>query len=215
YLVWLVTVLAAPQMALPQTKDDPELRLQAAIQTETVDGDLKSAIEQYKKIAARAGSNRGVAAKALLRLAACYQKVGDAEARKVYERIVRDYADQKEAAAVARQSLGQVENGRAAAASFRRVWTLPPGTNVRTFERVAPDGRYFPYTTYDTQKGDLFLHDLLTGADRRLTNTGSASRTGTSVPSEQFCDGETAFSPDSKQLAYTWHTEKDLYEIRL
>lgn len=49
----------------------------------TVDGDLKGAIEEYKKIVAGAGTNRALAAQALVRMAVCYQKVGDAEAKKI------------------------------------------------------------------------------------------------------------------------------------
>jgi TolA-binding protein len=33
----------------------------------------------------------------LLKMAECYQKLGDSEAEATYERVIRDYADQKEA----------------------------------------------------------------------------------------------------------------------
>src|SRR5262245_16397296 len=89
---------AAARPAAQQSKADVALR--AAMETETVKGDLKAAIEQYKKIAA--GSDRVIAARALLRMAECYQKLGDAEAQRVYERLVREFADQKEAVATAR-----------------------------------------------------------------------------------------------------------------
>jgi hypothetical protein len=35
-----------------------------------------------------------MAAKALIRMAECYQRLGDAQARKVYERVLVEYADQ-------------------------------------------------------------------------------------------------------------------------
>src|SRR5687768_15653430 len=74
----------------------------------TVEGDLKGAVEDYKAIVARAGVNRAVAAEALLRMAEVYRTLGDAEARSTYERIVRDYADQKEAVTIARTWLRRV-----------------------------------------------------------------------------------------------------------
>ena len=63
---------------------DAARRLKAAMNTELVDGNLKAAIEQYKAIAA--GSDRAIAAQALLRMAECHQKLGDADAQKIYER---------------------------------------------------------------------------------------------------------------------------------
>ena len=61
---------------------------------------LKGAIEQYRQIAQT--GDRTVAVRALIRLAECHQKLGDAEARNIYERIVREFADQKDAVALAR-----------------------------------------------------------------------------------------------------------------
>ena len=72
------------------------VELQAAIATEQVKGDLDGAIAAYKKIAARASAPRNIRAKALLRLAGCYEKEGD-QALSVYQEIVRDFADQPEA----------------------------------------------------------------------------------------------------------------------
>ena len=40
-----------------------------------------------------------------MRMAECYQKLGDAESRKIYEQVVKDYADQKEAVTLARARL--------------------------------------------------------------------------------------------------------------
>jgi len=99
-----------------------DVQLQAAINKETVEGDLKGAIEQYKKIAQ--SSDRAVAAKALVRMGQCYEKLGDAEASKAYERVLREFADQKEAVEQARTHLaakGRSETGMVA----RRVWAGP------------------------------------------------------------------------------------------
>ena len=100
-LAMIVAALIAP---LPAQKLDVDL--QRAIQKETVSGDLKAAIEDYRKIVARAGSDRSVAAKALVHMAECYAKLGDIESRKIYERVAKEYADQKQAATVARARLG-------------------------------------------------------------------------------------------------------------
>lgn len=84
--------------ALAASAQKPEVLLEEARKKETVDGDLKSAIVLYEKAAASAGSNRSLAARALVRLGACYEKMGDREARRAYERVISAYADQPEAA---------------------------------------------------------------------------------------------------------------------
>ena len=94
--ILLMTGALAIGIGSGQQKDRAEVDLQAAIRMETVEGDLKGAIELYKKIAAQPGAGRATVATALLRMGQCYEKLGDSEARKAYERVVRDYADQAE-----------------------------------------------------------------------------------------------------------------------
>lgn len=98
-LVILALTLAAGALAA----QDLERLFKAAVNTEQVDGNLTSAIEQYKKVAA--GSNRALAAQALVRMAEAYQKLGDAESTQIFQRVVREFADQKEAVAAARARL--------------------------------------------------------------------------------------------------------------
>src|SRR5262245_51072096 len=88
-------IFAVALAAAADEKKANEL-IQAARAKEAIQGDLKAAIELYGHAAKAAAPNRALAAKALLGMADCYQKLGDAESRKVYERIVRDYADQKD-----------------------------------------------------------------------------------------------------------------------
>ena len=88
--LWLGSVVGG------ETNDSAEVQLKAATHLELVDGDLKAAIEQYKKITTNAGGNRSITAKALLQMGQCYEKLGLAEARHAYERVVRDFADQQE-----------------------------------------------------------------------------------------------------------------------
>jgi Tol biopolymer transport system component len=95
-LIGFVPALAS-FVLIAEDKKAAEL-LQSGVTKETVQGDLKGAIELYQKAAKEAGTNRSLAAKAQFRLGAAYQKLGDDQARAAFERIVRDYADQPEAA---------------------------------------------------------------------------------------------------------------------
>src|SRR5512139_1074891 len=107
-LLVIVLLAASGSWQLPsnaQGVTEAERLLQKAILLETVDGNLQAAIDQYKKIVAGNGGNRVVAARALLRLAGCYEKLGVAEASKTYQRLISDYADQTAEVTLARQKL--------------------------------------------------------------------------------------------------------------
>lgn len=88
-------VVFASGLILAQTK--PAVELEGAIAKEQVSGDLKAAISAYQKIGAENSAPRDVRAKALLHLAGCYERLGQQESRKVYEQIVREFADQPSA----------------------------------------------------------------------------------------------------------------------
>src|SRR5215469_143671 len=107
-----IGIVAAALLAEAQSRDDAGRLLKAAHNTELVDRDLNGAIKQYSAIVSKYKSDRAVVATALVRLAECYQKMGDAESRKIFEQIVRDYADQMDAVAEAKARLGRTEQPR-------------------------------------------------------------------------------------------------------
>jgi Tol biopolymer transport system component len=192
------TLLAAALAFGAQKQDDAERQLKAAMNTELVDGNLKAAIEQYKKVAE--SRNRAVAVEALVHMAECYQKLGDSESRRIYERIIRDYGDQKTAVSTARDRLGI--SAKAGMTSRQIALVSIGGVG---YGSISPDGRYFPYTNWEN--GDLFLRDFMTGADRRITNASALLTTG------EFA-AQSTFSKDGKLLAYGWFNGKR-YEIRI
>jgi hypothetical protein len=104
----LLGVLLSEVTVLPlHAQTSPAVALEAATTKELVDGDLKTAIADYQKIAADKSAPRDVRAKALLHLAGCYEKLGQ-RAQSVYQQIVRDFADQP-AAAQARTRLAALK----------------------------------------------------------------------------------------------------------
>ncbi len=123
-------------LAVSQKNTTPEAMLRAAMDKETVDGDLKAAIEQYKKVIAQKGASREVVAKALLRLGGAYEKQGSAEARPAYERVVREFADQAEAVQEARARL-EAAPSKAGGKSLRQVCAGADCDGT-----ISPDGRY-------------------------------------------------------------------------
>src|SRR5712691_10063914 len=104
----VVTILAGlltASFAIPQKDDQAEVLMQAAHQKQLVEGQLEEAIQLYRRIVQEHAGSRAVAAKALLEMGLCYEKLGNTEARKAYERLLRDYGDQNEAVVQARARL--------------------------------------------------------------------------------------------------------------
>ena len=196
--VTLALVLAGAAPIAGQRSADVELR--EAIETETVRGDIQGAIAKYRRIADTYGkSDRAVAARALLRMAEGYARLGDAQAQKVYEEIVREFGNEKEAD-TARSRLTGTDSSTAAKRD-RAVWTGPA---VNFNGTVSSDGRLLSYTE---GSGNLGLHDLVTGTDRKLTNQGYASG--------EFHDGFSAISRDGRYVAYAWWGDQKRYELRV
>src|SRR5687767_4174863 len=98
--------LAAGTGWLPaHTSAQAEKALESARHKDVVDGDLKGAIDQYRKIARQFDKQPEIAARALYQLGQCQEKLGQSEARQSYERIVREYAGASEYAGMARSRL--------------------------------------------------------------------------------------------------------------
>jgi Tol biopolymer transport system component len=205
----ILFTLMAVALAAAET---PQELFQKGLVKERSEGKLDDAMQLYRRAAEAAGKDRALAAKALVQLAACYEKLGNLESRRIYERVLREYADQKEAVATARARLGGDAAARNLGPATRRMWTLPPRGEIYS-GTVTHDGRYVAFVDWAPEHhGDLFLHDLMTGASRRLTNTAGP---GSPSPDDQFAE-EYSISRDGKQLAYTWFDgKKDRYELRI
>src|SRR5215831_13685853 len=163
----IVVVLLATSFAVAQKDDQAEVLMQAAHQKQLVEGQLEEAIQLYKRIVQEHSGNHAVAAQALLEIGQCYEKLGNTEARKAYERLLRDYGDQNEAAAQARARLAALSGNTPSGGSqlvARRVWA---GPDVHVMGSLSPDGRYL--SCVDGATGDIALRDLATGKMRRLT----------------------------------------------
>jgi Tol biopolymer transport system component len=177
-----------------------EVALQAALKAELVDGNLTSAIEQYRRLAN--GSHRAVAAQALVRLGRCYEILQDPQARPAYERVVREFADQKEPLAEARARLAALSPKPGGSYPVvRRAWTGP-----ETNAEGAPswDGRYLSFANRAT--GNIALRDLATGETRDLTKNSNRL---------QSPGSRSLVSPDGERVAYVWTTDDALHELRL
>ena len=185
-----------------QNAAEAEKLLASAKHKAAIDGDPKGAIEDYRRAFAAAGNNRGLAAEALLRMAECHQQLGEAEAQAIYERVIRDYADQRDAVVLARGRITARSPGTPVKGD-RSVWS---GFGADGFGTISRDGRFLTYTDWKNGAA-LALRDLTTGTNYRLASGGQT----------QF----SAVSRDGQQVAYDWYHEmpanggRPLYELRL
>jgi Tetratricopeptide repeat len=139
----LMTLLTPVLLATAQQDNVAERQLQAAIYKQEVVGDLRSAIELYKSLAARSGSNREVAAAALFRMGECQERLGQSEAaRNTYERVVRQFGDQLRIRAQARRKLEDLtpQNEQDERPSF--------GVGTATFPVDAAAGKHVKFSGY-------------------------------------------------------------------
>ena len=174
----LFSLLVVPMSTFAQSPAG--VRLEAGIAKEDVDGDLKSAIDIYQKIADDNSAPRDVRSKALMRLAGCYEKLGR-QARQVYERVVHDFADQP-VASQARTRLASLE---------RQEHPPAPATmTVRKMESSEQRHRLINDTdgqrvVYQDPSGSLFFGDE-GGRARKLVFKGRPGDSPGWTPSKDF-----------------------------
>jgi Tol biopolymer transport system component len=171
----LRNVVLTASLVLPSSRAQDngatEALLQAAEQKELVEGDLRAAIRIYEQAANRKGAGRAVVANALLHIGSCYEKLGSAEARKAYERVAQQYADQTAAAAEAHKRLTALEGpARRSLSGEMLAHRLPFAPNAFY---VLSDGKILVYV--DSETGDLVASDLAGGHKRVLKRAGDGT----------------------------------------
>ena len=192
----------SPTKTPPQKPASADVLLGQALHQEQNEGRLQDAIATYTKVLAAADATR-----AQFRIGACYEKLGQAEARKAYELVVANYGDQSEFAAQAKARLTALAEpaGRPSASGpvIRQIWATGNGVS---WNRISPDGRFVVGT--DQTSGDLLVRSLATSEVRRLT----------AIPKDRtrkdFADSP-IWSRDGRQIAYWWSTGTPPGEFRI
>jgi Tol biopolymer transport system component len=104
-------------------------------------------------------------------------------------------------------ALGSLAAGATAEAATVRLWS---GPKVTLSGSPSKDGRLLSFVDWDT--GDLAVRDLVTGAERRVTDKGDWNVSGEYALSS-------AFAPDVQRVAYAWYRPLPghaiHYEIRI
>ena len=164
--VVILMACGALVLAAGQKPVSADVLLGQALHQEQSEGRLEDAIATYKKVLAAADATREQKARAQFHIGACYERLGLAEARKAYEAVVANYADQVDLTAEAKARLAALAEpaARGAGPVLRQVW--PTSGNVDD-GRISLDGRTI--VGVDMGTGDLVLRSVVSGQMRRLT----------------------------------------------
>ena len=96
---------------------------QQALRMERISGDLEGAIGLYQKVVETGDHSLG--ARALIRIAESYEKLGRTGAQEAYARVIAEFGDQTEQVALARERLAALQPPQGAGAPEA------PATQVR------------------------------------------------------------------------------------
>jgi Tol biopolymer transport system component len=116
---------------------------QAALLKKEAEGDLSGAIKLFQGILVKFPDKRDVAAKALLQIGMCHEKLGNQEALKTYQRLIADYPGQKEEVALAKERLAglvKITETALRKPNFRKIRT-PFNIPEWSGSRLSPDGK--------------------------------------------------------------------------
>ena len=140
---------------------------QQALRMERVSGELEVAIQLYQQVVDT--GDRALGARALIRIAESYEKLGREGAREAYARILDEFGDQTAQVELARERLATLEESREkpepATIATRKIWS---GLEA-TIQAPTPDGRSFVHADL-LGSGNLVLREISTGATRHLTH---------------------------------------------
>jgi len=176
---------------------------QKALAKERAEGNLDGAIELYKRIIQNFAGDRALAAKALIQLGKCYEKLGKSEARNAYSRVLQDYGDQSQQVEEARARLASLgsagseprlgaADGENTGLTFRKI-EIPKQKISTHLARLSPDGKKMICLDEPDKKAGygLYVVDLSSGQRKALVED---------VQAQTYIFFE--WSPDGKKIVY-------------
>jgi len=177
-------------------------RFQQAISLMETKGDYQAAIHLFEEIVK--GPDRGLAARSLVYIGLCYERLRKDQAQAAYQRVIRDFREQADAVAQARARLAALgpAAGDTTAPTSRRIWA---GDDIGGYSALSADGQRLSFI--DSETGDLALRELSSGQTRRLTKNVAPYQPGMARFSLQ--------SPDGKLVAYVWLAPGEDSELRV
>lgn len=180
-----------------------------AVYLEETKGELEQAIDVYKRVVDEFPGDRATAAKAQLQIGLCYEKLGNKEALKAYQLVLKNYGDQEEPVSIARAKLADLEANVSSGPSISHI---PSEENELYMEApsLSPDGTKLLGIHISTPRGQNVVYkDVMTGKIEFVTRFDwEGEGNGWTY--------DAVWAPDSKQVAFRFSGWKDpLQELRI
>ena len=187
-------IIMATGITTSSYSQKPEQLFQQGLIKEEGEGSLQDAIDIYNKVAENTVAERSLRAKAQLHIGMCYEKLGMKEAQKAYQLLLREYPNQRQEVAIAKERLDEITRNLEKVAlkpTFNKIW-IPskPGNGI-----LSPDGEKLAFTS----QGSVWIVPVqgkvqpnLAGEPYMLTEPMEASNFTNSL----------AWSGDSKWIAF-------------
>lgn len=189
-----------PTPAAAQTGHD---LFQQALVKEQADGDLRGAIDLYERIARDFADDAALAARALIQMGQCYERLGSQEAQRAYRQVLDRYPNEVESAAQARARLAALNRPPPTSEGMlqvRRIASSQDGDadSGDWYGGPHPDGRHFVYIDWST--GSLAIRDLFSEEVGNVIQQENYER-GTPISAK--------VSPHGDLVAYCWNPADD------
>ena len=176
-----------------QTSPEYKILFEKAKFTMETKGDLNGAINLFNDIIKKYPKEREYAAKSQLYIGLCYEKQGVTEARKAYERVVKEYSDQSDIVNQAKGRLAAL-GGSSSHEGLVARRVLTDASSV--YGVLTTDGKYISHI--DEKTGDIVQFEVASGQTSRIINKVGAAAIET--PYEFL-----AFTREGKQIVYDWN----------
>ena len=205
----LLTALAAIAVIASgfQTTPDHKILFEKAKFAMETKGDLQSAIKLFQEIIAKYPQEKEYAARAQFYIGTCYEKLGNTEAIKAYELVLKKYADQPELVVAARERLSALRREKPSAGE---IDALLPAEGDSDAQSLSPDGTKVAIVDYSAGQ-NIAVYDLATKHTDLITHYDWSGKDSGWTASPHW-------SPDGKELAYvfaTWYAVPTISELRI
>ena len=174
----------------------------AGLYAEEVKGDLEKALSCYQQIIRHYSENHMFAARALLHIGLCYEKLGRPnKAFQAYKKIVSEYPEPLEISKLAMDKIARMEK-RAPVNVLAKYYF--ERTGIDPLSATSYNSQYLAYT--DWTSGNLTIRNIMTNEIKELTHTSWEVSPEYAV--------QPVWSHDDKFIAFSWFREPAFLELR-
>jgi len=196
-LALAVSFLAAagPRAQPPIGDATPARQFEEAVTLVDGRNDCAAAVPLFERVAS--AGERSLAARALVYLGACYERLGNERARQAYRKVLDQFSDQRAAVTQARARLAALDRAerKPVRLTLRPLWIEGPH-NLEVFGKPSIDGRVLPM---GDDQGRLVLTDIDLRHSRAPIALGAASD---GLP-PCTVQSEVVLSPDATRAAFS------------